>query len=224
MPAPDCAVAATSSTSSSPNSGASRLRSWRSSCSDWRTSRSEVVVEAVPGDDEGLRWRTRTEFAVGPDGRAGMRRHRSHDLIPIDDCLIASERVVGTGVLQGHWAGEKAVDVVAPSEGAAVVVRIPSDEAVAPVVTENVAAQSLCPRLRCQCARLLAGPPRRGRDLRRRGRRRTAARSRASAASTCMPVSGSSRPLSRRPWGSADRSSPSSPTPPPWPRPGSTSS
>ncbi|MEO7269075.1 MAG: TRAM domain-containing protein [Knoellia sp.] len=103
----------------------------------------DVVVEPVPGDTNGLRWRSRTEFAVGDDGRAGMRRHRSHDLLAIDDCLIASERVVGTGVLQGHWAGEKAVDVVAPSEGAAVVVRIPSDESAAPVVTETVAGQSL---------------------------------------------------------------------------------
>ncbi|EAP98869.1 putative RNA methyltransferase [Janibacter sp. HTCC2649] len=103
----------------------------------------EVVVEPVPGDANGLRWRSRTEFAVGADGRAGMRRHRSHDLLAIDDCLIASERVVGTGVLQGHWVGEKAVDVVAPSKGAAAVVRIPSDESVAPVVTETVAAQSL---------------------------------------------------------------------------------
>jgi len=97
----------------------------------------------VPGDADGLRWRSRTEFAVGPDGRAGMRRHRSHDLLAIDDCLIASERVVGTGVLHGYWAGEKAVDVVAPSEGAAVVVRIPSDENVVPVVTESFAAQAL---------------------------------------------------------------------------------
>lgn len=103
----------------------------------------DVVVEAVPGDSDGLRWRSRTEFAVDPDGRAGMRRHRSHDLLAIDDCLIASERVVGTGVLQGHWAGEKAVDVVAPSEGPTVVVRIPSDEPTSPVVTEAVAAQSL---------------------------------------------------------------------------------
>ncbi|KRE40234.1 class I SAM-dependent RNA methyltransferase [Knoellia sp. Soil729] len=103
----------------------------------------DVVVEPVPGDTHGLRWRTRTEFAVDPAGRAGMRRHRSHALLPIDDCLIASERVVGTAVLQADWAGEKAVDVVAPSDGDAVVVRIPSDEAVAPVVTENVAAQSL---------------------------------------------------------------------------------
>lgn len=103
----------------------------------------DVVVEPVPGDVDGLRWRSRTEFAVGPDGRAGMRRHRSHDLIAIDDCLIASEQVVGTGVLQGHWAGEKAVDVVAPGSGPAVVVPIPSGEAGAPVVTETVAAQSL---------------------------------------------------------------------------------
>ncbi|KGN33241.1 RNA methyltransferase [Knoellia sinensis KCTC 19936] len=102
-----------------------------------------VTVEAVPGDVEGLRWRTRTEFAVDDSGRAGMRRHRSHDLIVIDDCLIAREDVVGTGVLQGHWPDEKAVDVVAPSVGPAVVVRVPSDEPTAPVVTEKVAAQAL---------------------------------------------------------------------------------
>ncbi|CAN7461498.1 class I SAM-dependent RNA methyltransferase [Knoellia sp. LjRoot47] len=103
----------------------------------------DVVVEPVPGDAEGLRWRTRTEFAVDAAGRAGMRRHRSHDLIPVDDCLIANERVIGTGVLQGHWPGEKAVDVVAPTDGPTVVVRVPSDEADAPVVTETVAAQAL---------------------------------------------------------------------------------
>ncbi|WP_404383170.1 class I SAM-dependent RNA methyltransferase [Knoellia locipacati] len=103
----------------------------------------DVVVEPVPGDTDGLRWRTRTEFAVDASGRAGMRRHRSHDIIAIDDCLIADERVVGTGVLQGHWLGEKAVDVVAPADGAAAVVRVPSDEDEAPVVTETVAAQRL---------------------------------------------------------------------------------
>jgi tRNA/tmRNA/rRNA uracil-C5-methylase (TrmA/RlmC/RlmD family) len=48
-----------------------------------------VVVEPVPGDEDGLRWRTRVRFAAAPDGRAGMRRHRSHDVVPVDDCVIA---------------------------------------------------------------------------------------------------------------------------------------
>jgi tRNA/tmRNA/rRNA uracil-C5-methylase (TrmA/RlmC/RlmD family) len=49
----------------------------------------DVVVEAVPGDVDGLRWRTRTRFARLPDGRTAMRKHRSHELVPVDDCLIA---------------------------------------------------------------------------------------------------------------------------------------
>jgi tRNA/tmRNA/rRNA uracil-C5-methylase (TrmA/RlmC/RlmD family) len=49
-----------------------------------------VAVEAVPGDVDGLRWRTRTRFAHLADGRRAMRKHRSHDLIPVDDCLIAA--------------------------------------------------------------------------------------------------------------------------------------
>jgi tRNA/tmRNA/rRNA uracil-C5-methylase (TrmA/RlmC/RlmD family) len=49
----------------------------------------DVTVEAVPGDVDGLRWRTRTRLAHLPDGRTAMRKHRSHDLVPVDDCLIA---------------------------------------------------------------------------------------------------------------------------------------
>jgi tRNA/tmRNA/rRNA uracil-C5-methylase (TrmA/RlmC/RlmD family) len=49
---------------------------------------ARVVVEAVPGDEGGLRWRTRVRYATAPDGRRGMRRHRSHDVVPVDDCLI----------------------------------------------------------------------------------------------------------------------------------------
>ncbi len=49
-------------------------------------------VEAVPVEgrpDDGLRWRTRQRYAVLPDGRPAMRAHRSHHLVPLDDCLIA---------------------------------------------------------------------------------------------------------------------------------------
>jgi tRNA/tmRNA/rRNA uracil-C5-methylase (TrmA/RlmC/RlmD family) len=49
-------------------------------------------VEAVPvpgREDDGLRWRTRQRYAVLPDGKPAMRAHRSHHLVPVDDCLIA---------------------------------------------------------------------------------------------------------------------------------------
>ncbi|NPC44368.1 class I SAM-dependent RNA methyltransferase [Nocardioides sp. zg-1230] len=51
-----------------------------------------VKAVPVPGrPDDGLRWRTRQRYAVLPDGRPAMRVHRSHDLVPVDDCLIAAE-------------------------------------------------------------------------------------------------------------------------------------
>ena len=49
----------------------------------------DTPVEKVPGDEEGLRWRTRQSFARTPDGSPAMRLHRSHEVIPVDDCLIA---------------------------------------------------------------------------------------------------------------------------------------
>ena len=55
---------------------------------------SGLQVEAVPvpgRDDDGLRWRTRQRYAATPAGRPAMRAHRSHDLVPVDDCLIAAE-------------------------------------------------------------------------------------------------------------------------------------
>ena len=48
-----------------------------------------IEVQPVPGDEDGLRWRTRVRYATAPDGRHGMRKHRSHDVVPVDDCLIA---------------------------------------------------------------------------------------------------------------------------------------
>jgi tRNA/tmRNA/rRNA uracil-C5-methylase (TrmA/RlmC/RlmD family) len=50
----------------------------------------DVVVEAVPGDDHGLHWRTRQRYAELPDGRRAMRQHRSHHLVPVDECLLES--------------------------------------------------------------------------------------------------------------------------------------
>jgi len=47
-----------------------------------------VTVEPVPGDADGLDWRTRVQFAVDRRGRAGLRKHRSHEVVEVDRCLI----------------------------------------------------------------------------------------------------------------------------------------
>ncbi|MXG88598.1 TRAM domain-containing protein [Nocardioides flavescens] len=57
----------------------------------------DVEVEAVPGDVDGVRWRTRQRYVPLPGGRRGMRQHRSHDVVEVDECLLegpASDHVV----------------------------------------------------------------------------------------------------------------------------------
>ena len=99
----------------------------------------EVVVEALPGDVEGTRWRTRTEFAVDASGAAGLHPHHSHEVIPVDDCLISTERVIETGVLDRRWPSARSVDVVdASGEARAVTVPLPQGDSTVPYVTERV--------------------------------------------------------------------------------------
>ncbi|HEU5144232.1 MAG TPA: TRAM domain-containing protein [Dermatophilaceae bacterium] len=71
-----------------------------------------VEVQTVPGDRAGLRWRTRVEFAVDAHGRAGLRPHRSRTVIPLEDCLISTEAVIASGVLDTVWEGVSGVDVI----------------------------------------------------------------------------------------------------------------
>jgi len=73
----------------------------------------EVVVEAVPGSDDGLGWRTRVQFAVGTDGGTGLHRHRSHGLEPVERCLIAAPEVEAVGAERLRWPGASAVEVIA---------------------------------------------------------------------------------------------------------------
>jgi tRNA/tmRNA/rRNA uracil-C5-methylase (TrmA/RlmC/RlmD family) len=99
----------------------------------------DVVVEALPGDNEGVRWRTRTEFAIDASGVAGLHRHHSHEIIPVRDCLISTERVIETGVLDRRWPMATSVDVVdASGEPHAVTVPLPSRDSTVPHVTERV--------------------------------------------------------------------------------------
>ena len=97
----------------------------------------DVVVEPVPGDVDGLDWRTRVEFAVDTDGRPGLRRHRSHEVVPVDHCRIAAQGVDALAVTARAWPGVELVDTVAPSVGVPLAVPVPGE---IPVVRERVDA------------------------------------------------------------------------------------
>ncbi|ROS72976.1 class I SAM-dependent RNA methyltransferase [Cellulomonas sp. PhB143] len=82
---------------------------------------ADVVVEAAPGDDArgGLGYRTRIELVADAAGRAGMRRHRSHDVVALDDMPLASEQVAALaereGVFTRGWRAGSTLDLVAPA-------------------------------------------------------------------------------------------------------------
>jgi tRNA/tmRNA/rRNA uracil-C5-methylase (TrmA/RlmC/RlmD family) len=75
----------------------------------------QVIVEPMPGDDDGdgrdgLGWRTRVQFAVDAAGTAGLRAHRSHEVVDIGDCLIAHAGIRDLGIPRRQWAGASAVE------------------------------------------------------------------------------------------------------------------
>jgi tRNA/tmRNA/rRNA uracil-C5-methylase (TrmA/RlmC/RlmD family) len=91
----------------------------------------EVTVEPLPGDEEpgdseagaepprgGLGWRTRVQFAVRRDGVAGLRAHRSHDVVDVGQCLIAHPGITDLGIPGRRWPGTTSVEgLVAAGSG-----------------------------------------------------------------------------------------------------------
>ena len=74
-----------------------------------------VEVEELPGG--ALGWRHRVRLAVDEHGRAGLRAHRSHDVLPIDDCPLAPPGVLPPVLERGLEPGTE-VEVVVDAAGA----------------------------------------------------------------------------------------------------------
>ncbi len=94
-------------------------------------------VEEVPGDDEGLRWRTRVRYRATPDRRPGLRKHRSDGVIAIERCEIADPRLPDVTPLLA--AGNDMVQAVVTASGQTALVQDPTS---AEVVTETVAGRT----------------------------------------------------------------------------------
>ncbi|WP_423834068.1 class I SAM-dependent RNA methyltransferase [Streptomyces manipurensis] len=58
-------------------------------------------------------WRTRVQYAIDETGRAGLRKHRSHDIEPVDHCMIASPGVSELGIEQQDWPQMATVEAIA---------------------------------------------------------------------------------------------------------------
>jgi len=80
---------------------------------------SRVPVEPLGSDQLG--WRTRVQFAVDAAGRLGFHKHRSHDVVPVDRCLIAHPalRDLPAADRPGwpRWPAGGAVEAIATSGG-----------------------------------------------------------------------------------------------------------
>lgn len=77
----------------------------------------DVVVEAVPGDEDGWAWRTRIELVVDADGRAGMHRTRSHDVVPLDRMPLAVPALADLRLFERRWPAGARLTAVAPVGG-----------------------------------------------------------------------------------------------------------
>jgi tRNA/tmRNA/rRNA uracil-C5-methylase (TrmA/RlmC/RlmD family) len=67
-------------------------------------------VEALPGGLFG--WRTRTAYAVDAAGRLGLRRHRSHEVEPVDVCPLGVSGVGDHPALSRIWPGYREIAAV----------------------------------------------------------------------------------------------------------------
>jgi tRNA/tmRNA/rRNA uracil-C5-methylase (TrmA/RlmC/RlmD family) len=75
------------------------------------------TVMPAPGDKlpagEVPAWRTRVQYAIDTEGRAGLRKHRSHDVQPIDHCMIAAPGVTELGIEKQDWPQMATVEAIA---------------------------------------------------------------------------------------------------------------
>jgi tRNA/tmRNA/rRNA uracil-C5-methylase (TrmA/RlmC/RlmD family) len=77
----------------------------------------DLLQVSVRSLGDPLEWRTRIRYSVDSDGRPGLLKHRSHEVVPVDWCRIAHPGVRSAGVLGRSWPDLDAVEVVAPSSG-----------------------------------------------------------------------------------------------------------
>ena len=81
-----------------------------------RIAKREVEV-TVQGVGEALHWRTRVSSATDEQGRIGFYASRSHDVVSVEDCLIAARGVDYPELAKRRWPSKSRVEISVSSEG-----------------------------------------------------------------------------------------------------------
>jgi tRNA/tmRNA/rRNA uracil-C5-methylase (TrmA/RlmC/RlmD family) len=82
-----------------------------------RLAAADVEVEVAELAGGPLHWRTRIGYTIDADGRAGLLRHRSRAVEPIESCPLGVAGVGDGSPLQRRWSGESRIEVIADDDG-----------------------------------------------------------------------------------------------------------
>ena len=84
--------------------------------------------DAGPDPQLLLGWRSRVRYAIDAAGRPGLLQHRSHQVVPIDRCLIAHPAIQELDLLARTWPDTDALQVVATTGGDVAVLARPAGD------------------------------------------------------------------------------------------------
>jgi tRNA/tmRNA/rRNA uracil-C5-methylase (TrmA/RlmC/RlmD family) len=76
-----------------------------------------VVVQPIPGSDDGTRWRTRVTLHVDSNGVAGQRAFRSHRVIPTATLPLAHPDIQAMAAHEKLWPGQQGLHLGRSSTG-----------------------------------------------------------------------------------------------------------
>lgn len=82
-----------------------------------RIAKREIGV-SVAEIGEPLHWRTRLSSATNEDGKIGFYASRTHRVIPVDDCVIATRSINFPELAMRKWPARSRIEISASSTGA----------------------------------------------------------------------------------------------------------